>query len=228
VPSLEIAGSWIDAEEGQPVIFGAPFSLLGGLDAVIEEFDNDTNTLIASAFIEDMPIYAKLVWIEPEDQDELFICAITASAGSLEEARETPDTSDATSLESGCNEGPWQYLYRAIEVAGVWSDGETTFEISFDYWDDQSIYDYSNADDLVITQNPEGGPDELLFNMIAWRQMGTNALAYCVVSEDQPTSEDAFEGAFVPDPEDLGAGCDGASWTVVFAPGSGGVEPTAR
>lgn len=113
-----------------------------------------------------------------------------------------------------------------IEIAGTYDSNfdtvETISEISWkvesnDYpTTDSPIIDYDNADNWVVTQNPddaEYSPGK--FNKIVWTEPGADgAFYYCTVDYGQDSAEAAQNTDNTADDSDpANGGCAGMAWT---------------
>jgi hypothetical protein len=113
----------------------------------------------------------------------------------------------------------------SIEIAGTWTSNFDSTEIiddeswSTDYGTGPtavSIIEYSNEENVVITQNPDD--DDFapsLFSRSVWTEIENDSFNYCITDFGIETADEARELDTAPDPNDLDTGCSGFSWTVL-------------
>ena len=103
-----------------------------------------------------------------------------------------------------------------IELEGAWTDGESTYYIDSEYWDDQALVDYSNSLNEAFTQNPDDeSPTANFYNKVVWTEPALDTFAYCFVSSNEETLALAQSEATTANPFDLETGCNGGAWTSV-------------
>ena len=104
-----------------------------------------------------------------------------------------------------------------IEVSGEWDDnygGQT--EISYVAWGLAKIHDYNNADNWVVTQNPdtdEWSPST--FNYVVWTDAAEDGSWYtCTVGYGIETLAEALATENTSDATDpANGGCGDFAWT---------------
>jgi hypothetical protein len=108
--ALEVAGTWQSMWGSEEI--GAQVGDAWG-SATLIEFDNEAKY----AILQNPPdaewnpdAYSRVVWTEPED-GSFFYCTVAFGLETLEEARESTATADATDPESGgCGDFEWTRL----------------------------------------------------------------------------------------------------------------------
>jgi hypothetical protein len=108
-----------------------------------------------------------------------------------------------------------------IEISGTWeSNFGTTESISSDAWDDATIVDFDNVENVAITRNgadAEFNPGK--YNRIVWTEPDAGSFYYCWVAfalDSEQEAEAAEATADATDPETTG--CGGSNpWTKLSA-----------
>jgi hypothetical protein len=220
IPLIEIAGNWFNVTDQTDYTVDSERVVAGEMSLVVEELDNETNTMIVSLALIDTE-YSKIVWTEPSG-GEFYACSLGTTT-SLETASELEDDSIPGDLETGCGGEPWQHFVEALEITGEWYDGEVYHDINSQHWDGDTVIEYSNEADFVVTQNGDADEFPGYYNLIVWIDDG-DYMAYCVTAADIEDPE-GLASAFTAVPSDLDFGCGGAPWTVWNIEGDGGATP---
>jgi hypothetical protein len=217
-PPIEIEGRYHSSFTGTEAIDSDSMQQYG-LSSTVADYDNETNSMVVlSAFNE---LYSKIVWTELVD-GSFHYCEVSYGHETIEAAWAATETADATEPDmGGCDsvsDFPWTKLSPTIEIEGNWTDGESTFGIDSDLWDEQTVVSYDNAEHEAVTQNPEGGDDSLKYNKVVWTGFDGDTLHTCVVSQNEDTAELAESAAASFTTTDLAAGCNAGPWTTLSRP----------
>lgn len=103
-----------------------------------------------------------------------------------------------------------------LEIVGAWESPFGMEVITETAWNDAAIVEFSNRENLALTQNAEDAAyDPAKYNRIVWTEPGSDSFYYCTEAFGLGSVSDAQEVPETPaDPDDLdGAGCGGFSWT---------------
>ena len=102
-----------------------------------------------------------------------------------------------------------------IEVIGTWSTNfDTEEEITVDRWNDLTIVQFDNAENLAIGQHPaddEYNPSK--FSKLVWTSIENDVFHYCYSVVGAETAAEATSAAGAADAGDLEGGCNGFGWT---------------
>ena len=218
--SLEVAGTWISN-------FGNVRELSADAwgQQTIVEFSNDDDYAITRSMGESGETYSKLVWTEAPESP-FYYCTVDFGLESIEAARNTEKTADASNpSEGGCGMFAWTKMRTPIEITGRYNDqfdSTPVIEITPTVWDTQtlgtSIIDWDNDQNWAITQNPEDAEfSPGAYNRLVWIEPESNGLTYyCTVDfglETEAAARNSMQTADPSNPEMGGCGSMGTPWT---------------
>lgn len=113
----------------------------------------------------------------------------------------------------GCGSDDEAKEAKPLELIGEWESrfGDTTYEevITEDAWGFQAIVEYDNAENIVITQNPDGDDPESFpntYSRLVYLEPEDDSFYYCTTDFGLETLEEARQAEGVADDSDVETG----------------------